>query len=108
MQIMKIKTILSAFAITLVSSACSGFLDTSIDRNSTGETIATNYSAIWGFGRAKYTPIGYGFGMIDTNIFATASDEAQQTSAQSTVIYFNKGMLNENVNPLFTYYRYYY
>lgn len=105
---MKIKTILSAFAITLVSSACSGFLDTSIDRNSTGETIATNYSAIWGFGRAIYTPIGYGFGMIDSNIFATASDEAQQTSAQSTVIYFNKGMLNENVNPLFTYYRNYY
>ena len=105
---MKIKTILSAFAITLVSSACSGFLDTSIDRNSTGETIATNYSAIWGFGRAIYTPIGYGFGMIDSNIFATASDEAQQTSAQSTVIYFNKGMLNENVNPLFIYYRNYY
>ena len=108
MQTMKIRTILSAFAIALVSSACSGFLDTSIDRNSTGETIATNYSSIWGFGRAFYTPIGYGFGMIDSNIFATASDEAQQTSAQSNVIYFNKGMLNENVNPLFTYYRNYY
>ena len=108
MQIMKIRTILSAFVIALVSSACGDFLDTSIDRNSTGETIATNYSAIWGFGRAVYTPLGYGFGMIDSNIFATASDEAQQTSAQSTVIYFNKGMLNENVNPLFTYYRNYY
>ena len=108
MQIMKIRTILSAFVIALVSSACSDFLNTSVDRNSTGETIATNYSSIWGFGRAFYTPIGYGFGMIDSNIFATASDEAQQTSAQSTVIYFNKGMLNENVNPLFTYYRNYY
>ena len=94
--------------IALVSSACSDFLDTSIDRNSTGETIQTNYSAIWGFGRAFYTPLGDGFGMIDSNIFATASDEAQQTSAQSNVIYFNKGMLNENVNPLFTYYRNYY
>ena len=108
MQIMKIRTIISAFAIALVSSACGDFLDTSIDRNSTGETIATNYSSIWGFGRAIYTPIGYGFGMIDSNIFATASDEAQQTSAQSNVIYFNKGMLNENINPLFTYYRNYY
>ena len=108
MQTMKTRTILSTIAIALVSSACSGFLDTSIDRNSTGETIATNYSSIWGFGRAIYTPIGYGFGMIDSNIFATASDEAQQTSAQSNVIYFNKGMLNENVNPLFTYYRNYY
>ena len=104
---MKIRTIISAIVIALVSSACD-FLDTSVDRNSTGETIQTNYSAIWGFGRAFYTPIGYGFGMIDSNIFATASDEAQQTSAQSNVIYFNKGMLNENVNPLFTYYRNYY
>ena len=108
MQSMKIRTILSILAIALASSSCSDFLNTSIDRNSTGETIATNYSAIWGFGRAFYTPIGYGFGMIDSNIFATASDEAQQTSAQSNVIYFNKGMLNENVNPLFTYYRNYY
>ena len=108
MQIMKIRTIISAFVIALVSSACGDFLDTSIDRNSTGQTIATNYSSIWGFGRAFYTPLGYGFGMIDSNIFATASDEAQQTSAQSNVIYFNKGMVNENVNPLFTYYRNYY
>ena len=72
--------------IALASTACADFLETSVDRNSTGETIQTNYSAIWGFGRAFYTPIGYGFGMIDSNIFATASDEAQQTSAQSNVI----------------------
>ena len=108
MQIMKIRTIISFLVIALVSSACADFLDTSIDRNSTGQTITTNYSSIWGFGRAFYTPLGYGFGMIDSNIFATASDEAQQTSAQSNVIYFNKGMVNENVNPLFTYYRNYY
>jgi hypothetical protein len=108
MQIMKLRTIISAFVIASVVSACGDFLDTSIDRNSTEETIATNYSSIWGFGRAFYTPLGYGFGMIDSNIFATASDEAQQTSAQSNVIYFNKGMLNENINPLFTYYRNYY
>ena len=74
MQIMKIRTIISALVIASVSSACGDFLDTSIDRNSTGETIATNYSSIWGFGRAFYTPLGYGFGMIDSNIFATASD----------------------------------
>jgi hypothetical protein len=108
MQIMKLRTIFSAFAIALVSSACSDFLDTSLDRNQTGETIATNKGTIWSFGNAFYSPIGYGFGTIDSNIFATASDEAQQTSAQSNVIYFNKGMLNENINPLFTYYKNYY
>ena len=108
MHIMKIRTILSAFVIALVSSACSDFLDTSLDKSQTGETIATNRGSIWGFANAFYSPIGYGFGTIDSNIFATASDEAQQTSAQSTVIYFNKGMLNENTNPLFTYYKNYY
>ena len=108
MHIMKIRTILSAFVIALVSSACSDFLDTSLDRSQTGETIATNRGSVWGFANAFYSPIGYGFGTIDSNIFATASDEAQQTSAQSNVIYFNKGMLNENTNPLFTYYRNYY
>jgi hypothetical protein len=105
---MKIRTILSAFVIALVSSACSDFLDTGLDRSQTGETIATNRGSVWGFANAFYSPIGYGFGTIDSNIFATASDEAQQTSAQSNVIYFNKGMLNENTNPLFTYYRNYY
>ena len=108
MHIMKIRTILSAFVIALVSSACSDFLDTGLDRSQTGETIATNRGSVWGFANAFYSPIGYGFGTIDSNIFATASDEAQQTSAQSNVIYFNKGMLNENTNPLFTYYRNYY
>jgi len=91
-----------------MSSACSDFLDTSLDRNQTGETIATNRGTIWNFGYAFYSPIGYGFTTIDNNIFATASDEAQQTSASSNVIYFNKGMLNESVNPLFYLYQNYY
>ena len=47
---MKLRTIFSAFAIALVSSACSDFLDTSLDRNQTGETIATNKGTIWSFG----------------------------------------------------------
>lgn len=88
-----------------MSSACSDFLDTSLDRNQTGETIVTDRSSIWYFGYAFYSPIGYGYTTIDNNIFATASDEAQQTSASSQVIYFNKGMLNESVNPLFYLYQ---
>ena len=105
---MKIRTILSAFVIALMSSACSDFLDTSLDRNQTEESVATNRSSIWGFANAFYSPLGYGFSVIDSNIFATASDEAQQTAVQSNVTYFNKGMLNENANPLFTYFKNYY
>lgn len=105
---MKLRYIIYALVVALMSSACSGFLDTSLDRNQTGETIATNRGTIWNFGYAFYSPIGYGFTAIDNNIFATASDEAQQTSASSNVIYFNKGMLNESVNPLFYLYQNYY
>lgn len=105
---MKLRYIISAFVIALMSSACSDFLNTSLDRNQTGETIGTDRSTIWYFGYAFYSPIGYGYTMIDNNIFATASDEAQQTSASSDVIYFNKGMLNESVNPLFYCYQNYY
>ncbi|MBQ3245886.1 MAG: RagB/SusD family nutrient uptake outer membrane protein [Bacteroidales bacterium] len=105
---MKLRYIISAFVIALMSSACNDFLNTSLDRNQTGETIATDRSSIWYFGNAFYSPIGYGYTMIDNNIFATASDEAQQTSASSNVIYFNKGMLNENINPLFHCYQNYY
>lgn len=105
---MKLRYIFSAFVIALMSSACSDFLNTSLDRNQTGETITTDRNSIWYFGNAFYSPIGYGYRMIDDNIFATASDEAEQTSASSTVIYFNKGMLNESVNPLFYCYQNYY
>ena len=105
---MKLRNTIFAFVIALVSSSCSDFLDTSLDRNQTGETIATNRGTVWAFGNAFYSPLGYGFGTIDGNIFATCSDEAQQTAASSNAIYFNKGMLNENINPLFTYYNNYY
>ena len=87
-------------ASMLTLSSCSDFLDTCYDTNNTSETLATNRGSIWGFANAFYSPISYGYTAIDNNIFASASDEAQQTSAASNVIYFNKGIVNENVNPI--------
>lgn len=94
------KHILIAAALVLSMSSCEDFLDTSLDTNQTSETLATSRGTIWAFANAFYAPIHYGFSAIDGNIFASASDEAQQTSASSNVIYFNKGMVNANVNPL--------
>lgn len=93
---------LAAAALALVS--CNKFLDTGLDTNSTSETVATDRGSIWSFANAFYSPIIYGYTMIDNNLFASASDEAQQTSASSQVIYFNKGIVNASVNPLWTYY----
>ena len=89
-------------------SGCADFLDTSLDTNPTSETIETNRNTLWNLANAFYSPITYGYSVIDNNIFASASDEAQQTAVSSNVLYFNKGILNEGVNPLFYLYRNYY
>lgn len=94
------KHILIATALILSMSSCGDFLDTSLDTNQTNQTLATNRESIWAFANAFYAPIHYGYSAIDGNLFASASDEAQQASASSKVIYFNKGMVNANVNPL--------
>lgn len=91
-------------AAALLASSCDKYLDTGLDINNTSETVATSRSSLWSFANAFYTPIIYGYSVIDSNIFASASDEAQQTSASSNVIYFNKGIVNASVNPLWTYY----
>lgn len=101
------KTILVFLSILLLSG-CADFLDTSLDTNPTSETIETNHNTLWNLANAFYSPITYGYSVIDNNIFASASDEAQQTAVSSNVLYFNKGILNEGVNPLFYLYRNYY
>lgn len=92
----------SALASAAVAAGvgCSDFLDTSLDQNATGETIETTLNTLWNFGNAFYTPIGYGFTVLDGNLFAAATDEAQQTLAQSDASYFNKGVINASLNPL--------
>lgn len=101
------KTILVFLSILLLSG-CADFLDTSLDTNPTSETIETNRNTLWNLANAFYSPITYGYSVIDNNIFASASDEAQQTAVSSNFLYFNKGILNEGVNPLFYLYRNYY
>ena len=99
---------LTAICAMTALQGCSKFFDTCLDTNRTSETIKTERSSIWYFANAFYTPINYGYNVIDNNLFASASDEAQQTSAASDVIYFNNGMINQNVNPLSMYYNNYY
>ena len=101
---MKTRYIFLTILAASLTVSCEKFLDTSLDLNATGETVETNRGTIWSFANAFYTPIIYGYGVLDGNLFAAASDEAQQTAASSNALYFNKGMLNESVNPLWTYY----
>ena len=91
-------------SVSVLAGACSKFLDTGLDIRSTSETLETNRGTIWSFANAFYSPMIYGYSVIDGNLFASASDEAEQTSAASNVIYFNKGILHRSVNPLWTSY----
>ena len=95
--------LLSVLGAALLAAACS-FLDTSLDLNSTDETLGTNRGTIWSFAGAFYSPMIYGYSVLDGNLFAAASDEAQQTAPSSYASYFNKGMVNSSVNPVWTYY----
>lgn len=92
----------------IINLSCNDFLDTRIDTNMTPEDLETNAGTLWAFAAAFYTPITYGFEVLDNNLFAAVTDEAQQTSVSGNVYYFTKGMINADVNPLSHLYTEYY
>lgn len=89
-------------------AGCSDFLDTSLDQNETGQSIETTLGTLWKFGNAFYTPITNGYTVLDSNLFAAASDEAQQTKVLCDANYFNQGVINANLNPISNLYTNYY
>jgi hypothetical protein len=83
------------------------YLDTRVDIGNTQENLDSNYASLF---RLGYTPYGYlrhGFNVIDNNIMAAVSDEAEQTSAQSAAQLFNNGSWNRYRNPLDVYANHY-
>lgn len=91
----------AVLAIMLVAVGCGkNFLDSSLDRDHTPETLETNRNTIWQFANAMYAPIEYGFQSLDNNLFAAATDEAQQTATYGSVYTFNKGIVSPTNNPL--------
>lgn len=84
------------------------FLDTKVDTYVTPSTIATDRSTLFAFGNAFYTSLQYGFTALDGNLFAAASDEAQQTAAIADATVYNQGSLNPNNNPESALYKTYY
>ena len=104
---MRNNTILNLLPISICffgAIGCTGFLDTCYNINQNDEIISQNAGSIWGFANAFYSPIEHGLQSIDYNLFATVSDECQQTAPSSEALYFNKGVVNSSVNPLFSAY----
>ncbi|MDB5110336.1 MAG: putative outer membrane protein involved in nutrient binding [Mucilaginibacter sp.] len=84
------------------------FLETKIDTFETPTAAATDRSTLFSFGNAFYTSLQYGFTVLDNNLFASASDEAQQIAPISNAMIFNQGGLNPNNNPDAGLYKTYY
>ena len=85
---------ISSLLTLLLVSGCSGFLDTRQDVFETMDRLQTRSATLNNFATAYYTPMRSGFSMIDENLFASASDEAEQTAAVSNVSIFNKGIIS--------------
>lgn len=99
---------ISSLLTLLLVSGCSGFLDTRQDVFDTMDRLQTRSATLNNFATAYYTPMRSGFSMIDENLFASASDEAEQTAAVSNVSIFNKGIISPERNPLSYLYTNYY
>lgn len=96
-------TIVAGFA-----SACSkDFLDTRIDTAPTDEVVKSNYLSLMVFANAPYVNLRDGFSILDDNLFAAATDEAEQTSGASIALLFNQGSWNATTNPDNYYSNYY-
>jgi len=88
------------FAVCLMISVSScNYLDTKIDTQITPEILNADYSKLANLGYAPYTYIRNGFYLMDNNIPAAMSDEAEQTASTSNVQLFNDGSWNAYNNP---------
>ncbi len=96
------------FGICFIMCSCTGFLDTRQDVYDTMDRLKTRASTLDNFAAAYYTPMQSGFSIIDGNLFAAASDEAQQSASVSDVSIFNKGIVSPERNPLSYLYANYY
>ncbi len=89
---------LCLLAVILLGTSCD-HLDTRLDTQDTDETIGTGYSALFGFGYAPYSFLHSGFYTLDGNLFAAATDEAENTDPGSDAQLFNLGAISPYVNP---------
>ena len=91
-------------AILLVSgiTGCD-YLDQQIYSSITRKNLESNYTYLAQLGYAPYTYLRHGFTVIDNNIMAAVTDEAEQTAPWSQAQFYNNGSWNAYFNPLDVY-----
>ena len=105
----KLYNLIISGVLLLTALGCQkSFLDTKYDTDLTPEDVATNRGTLTSFANQFYSQIQYGFTALDNNLFAAASDEAQQSASSSNAQIFNNGTLNPYNNPLSGLYKTYF
>lgn len=101
---MNIKSKYYFLAICLVISITScDFLDTKVDTGVTQKNLDSDYSRLEQLGYTPYTYLKHGFSVIDDNIIAAITDEAEQASSSSLAQFYNNGSWSRYINPLDVY-----
>ena len=92
--------ILLLFALMFTLFGCQDdFLNTKIDTLSTQEIINSSYSNYFKFAVTPYTFLRNEFFIVDNNLFAAITDEAEITSSNSSIRDFTQGRWNAFQNP---------
>ena len=107
MKVKDIKTIITGIAFSSLLFAGCNLLETKEDLYLTDEMLATRRYQMFDMGYKAYSNIPYGFSMIDGNLFAAVSDEAQYVTTFSATQRFNEGSWNAFYNPNDCYTKYY-
>lgn len=87
------------YLLMVLATGCEDVLNSKIDTELTDEMIAQDYEYLWDFGYSCYSEVNNGFDVLDNNLFAPVTDEAEQTSASSNAQLFNDGSWNAYNNP---------
>lgn len=94
--------------ILLAGTGCQDILDTRFDTSRTQGSLLSDRNTLFSFANQFYVNLPNGFTAIDNNLFATATDEAQQSSNSFNAKVFNDGILSAYNNPLSGLYKKYY
>ena len=87
----------------LAMAGCQKALDTRLDAKVTDEVLNSSNTAFINLGYSAYTKLQSGFYIIDNNLMASVTDDAEQTAPVSNSRKFNDGSWDAFINPLDVY-----
>src|SRR5687767_9055736 len=96
---MRLQKILVCFVLFSALFTGCRKLDTRKDLLLTERDMLSDYRQLWGLGYGAYTRLQHGFNVVDDNLFAAVTDEAEQTAPSSEAQLFNQGAWNAFNNP---------